>query len=566
MAILAGGTSAGYSRTIEKFLLLRMIISTLVVGAGVMIVQLTDKGFPVRPLYALLVLSCVIGGFCYIAVRFGLRERMALWLIMIADIFFETAIVHFSGGITSPFALIFCLSIVAAAFLLEVTGGLGIAFLASCSYVAYVTLQSANVFSLPEARSLGASFGEPVRTYLLVSIFFLVGSVSGYLAERLKRKGKQLETAETELMQLKINTDSILENMSSGVLVVDSSGKIVTINHAAGEILKLNREEIQSKNLREVFDPVMPELASELAYALDAEKSKFRHELTVKNHEGTSIPLGISISLLKNNGQKRGVIAVFQDLTEVREMQEKVRKADRLAAIGELSAGIAHEIRNPLASISGSIEMLYNDLDLGGEHRRLMELVMRESDRLDRIINDFLEFAKMRPPTLRDVSVEKCIEDVLVLLKNNLAVSKGIKIETSQHGGSMWVRADEEQMRQVFLNLSLNACEAMGKGGRLRVEPGISGPGEVGISFQDEGCGIEESARDHLFQPFFTTKEGGTGLGLAIANKIVEAHGGRINHRNREGGGAEFIVILPLKYIEESADHREPLGKMTRTS
>jgi two-component system sensor histidine kinase PilS (NtrC family) len=250
--------------------------------------------------------------------------------------------------------------------------------------------------------------------------------------------------------------------------------------------------------------------------------------------------------LKDESGRKRGVIAVFQDLTEARKMQERMRKADRLAAIGELSAGIAHEIRNPLASISGSIEMLYNELELNGENKRLMELIIKESDRLDRIINDFLEFARLRAPSRDAVSVTRCLDDVFVLLGNTPAMQGGLETEIRHLDGDVTVRIDEEQMKQVLFNLAINACEAMGGVGTLVVETARTEDGQVKITFADEGSGIGEEEAARLFEPFFTTKEGGTGLGLAIANKIVEAHGGRFEVQNRAQGGAEFSIVIPI--------------------
>ncbi len=207
--------------------------------------------------------------------------------------------------------------------------------------------------------------------------------------------------------------------MSSGILVVDRDGKVLTVNPMAEQILGVDKLDIVGLHVEAAFDPLTPEFAREVLEALDSNQGKLRNEISVLRARGIEIPLGMSISILKDDSEEtRGVIAVFQDLTEVREMQERVRKADRLAAIGEISAGIAHEIRNPLASISGAIEMLSNELELKGENRRLMELVMKESDRLDRIINDFLEFARLRPPTRGKVSVSRCLDEVLMLLGN----------------------------------------------------------------------------------------------------------------------------------------------------
>ncbi|NIM19531.1 MAG: PAS domain S-box protein [Candidatus Latescibacteria bacterium] len=554
-------------RTIEKFLLLRMIITAFVVGAGVIIAQLTDERFPVRPLYILLILSVVLGGVCHLGFRFGLAWRRGLWAIMVADILLVTAIVHYSGGVTSPFSLVYCLSIVAAAYFLEVHGGLGVALLASCSFIAYGVMESKGVVTLPSSQGFSPPSADTwiVTLYLHVSIFFLVGIVAGYLSQRMKLKGEQLESAESELKQLKIDTDNILRNMSSGVLVVDSTGKILALNPAAEEILGFSREEIQSKYLDDAFSEVMPELMIELLSALNSEENKFRQEIMLNNNQGKKIPLGISISLLRDGGGKRGVIAVFQDLTEVREMQERIRKADRLAAIGELSAAIAHEIRNPLASITGSIEMLHNELKLRGEHRRLMQLISKESERLDRIISDFLEFARMKPPAIRNASIDRCIDDVVALLGNS-AIGNKIGIDVRQRVEGARVKVDEEQIRQVFLNICLNACEAMRGEGDLTIEVSLSEDDRLCIKFQDEGPGIGEEECGHLFDPFFTTKEGGTGLGLAIANKIIEAHGGRIIYRNREVGGAEFDVVLPLTSIDRTDNVHASLEETTYTS
>jgi two-component system sensor histidine kinase PilS (NtrC family) len=205
--------------------------------------------------------------------------------------------------------------------------------------------------------------------------------------------------------------------------------------------------------------------------------------------------------------------------------------------------------------------MLYNELELSGDDKRLMQLVMQESDRLNRIISDFLEFARLRPPTRRPVSVSKCLGDVVTLLGNNPAMKSGVETEVRTQSDVV-VEFDEEQMKQVMLNLAINACEAMGGSGRLVVETKKTADGGARIVFQDEGCGIGDEARTHLFEPFFSTKEGGTGLGLAIANKIVEAHGGRIEARNRVGGGAEFSVVLPARKSDKRKCVSEQLSSV----
>ena len=540
--------SAGEREIIYRFLVLRMIVATFVVGAGMMIIQVTNELFPVRPLYLLLAVSTVTGGAAYLGIRQGVPHRLGLWVLMISDLVLEAAIIHYAGGVASQFTLVYCLTIVAAAFLLDMPGGLGTAVIASSLFVLYGILETVGVVSPPGKDMLAVpetSLGV-LQIYMHVLTFFLVGTVGGYLARRIKLKGRELESAESELQQLRFDTDFILNNMSSGILVVDTDGLVVTMNPAAEEILGVSKEDVLLKDVRESLGGGAQGLTDVLIEALDDEKGKYRHEIMVTSGERHT-PLGTSVSLLRDpDGSKRGVISVFQDLTEVVEMRERIRKADRLAAIGELSAGIAHELRNPLASISGSIEMLASELELEGENRRLMKLITRESDRLDRIIADFLEFARLRPPRKRIISVANCLRDVLTLLHNNVEKSKNVEIEFANNTGEVHVNVDEEQLRQVFTNLAVNSCEAMRDGGRLRISAGQEEPGSVSITFCDNGPGIEEGDIERLFEPFFTTKEGGTGLGLAIANRIVAAHGGSIEFKNRTEGGAEFTVVLPI--------------------
>lgn len=538
------------ARAMTTFLWLRAIVLTLVVGAGVIIVQLSGGGIASGPLYVLLVLGYVAGALWMLGLGLGIAAAPAAWTLSVADVLIAAAVVHYSGGATSQFSLVFGLPVIAAGVLLQVRGGLGIALLASLLYTGYGMLEAEGAVKPATATGLAVSDATSflIRAYMHVSLFFVVGALAGYLAERAGRRGRQLENAESKLKQLRVDTDKILEHMSSGILVADSEGAILTANPTAEQILGVDRGDIVGLGVEAAFEALMPEFASEVLGALESGQGKLRHEIAVRKHDGSLLPLGLSTSILKDeSGGTRGVIAVFQDLTDVREMEERMRRADRLAAIGELSAGIAHEIRNPLASISGSIEVLYNELDLDGDDKRLMELVMKESDRLNKIITDFLEFARLKPPRPKNVSLSKCLEEVRVLLVNGPATRPGVEIVTRHADGEIVVEFDDEQLKQVMLNLAINACEAMRGSGKLYVETRRKPEGAARIVFADEGPGICGEARVRLFEPFFTTKEGGTGLGLAIANRIVEAHGGRIEARNRVEGGAEFSVVIPVR-------------------
>ncbi|HET6347870.1 MAG TPA: ATP-binding protein [Candidatus Krumholzibacteria bacterium] len=533
-------------RALDRFLLLRTIVACLVVGAGVTIVALTEEAFNAEPLYLLLGLSVLVGAAALALMRLGVSRRRVAWVVMVADIGFEAGILYYSGGVSGQFTTVFCLTIAAAAFLLEMPGGLVTAVLSSVCFVAFQVMESWGVMAPPGKGVLPPGHVNGlIDAYMHASIFLLVGTVGGYLADRIKLKGRALQHAESALEQLRIDTDYILQNMSSGVLVVDVDCRVITMNAAAEEILELRRDEVLAQRIDIALGRRAHDLAHELVESLAIERPRRRQEISAHTRAGAYRPLGISISPLTDGTQRRrGVIAVFQDLTEVHEMRERVRKADRLAAVGELSAGIAHELRNPLASISGSIEMLYHELALDGENRRLMELIMRESDRLDRIISDFLEFARLRTPRRIPSRLGRCIEEVVTLVRQNAEKSAGvdIRIQCASTVPDVWM--DDEQMRQVFMNLAVNACEAMNDGGTLEIAIDRAGD-QVRVSFKDSGPGIEPDGMERMFEPFFTTKDGGTGLGLAMANKIVGAHGGSIECRNADRG-AVFTIVLPV--------------------
>ncbi len=538
----------GDPRAFERFLVLRTIVAALIVGAGVTIVELTDEFTRVGPLYTLLAASVGVAAIAFALNRLKVAVARSAWVVVTADVALALGIMHYSGGVGGQFTTVFCLTIAAAAFLLAMPGGLGTALMSSLCFVGYQILEAHGMID-PPGRELyeGGRSSGLIDAYMHTSMFLLVGTVGGYLADRIRLKGRALRHAETALEQLRVDTNYILENMSSGVLVIDSVCRVVTMNLAAEEILELKKDEVLSRHIDEALGRRVPDLAHELVQSLSMDRGKRRHEIAASTRDGRHRPLGISISLLTDGvDRRRGAIAVFQDLTEVHEMRERVRKADRLAAIGELSAGIAHELRNPLASISGSIEMLHQELKLDGENGRLMELIMRESDRLDRIISDFLDFAKIRQPRKMPARLDKCLSETMVLLKKNAEKSEGISIRLECAEDMPLVYMDDEQMRQVFMNLAVNSCEAMEKGGTLDVVAGPTGAGEVRVAFCDSGPGIEAEGMERLFEPFFTSKDGGTGLGLAIANKIVAAHGGVIDYRNRDQGGAVFTITLPI--------------------
>ncbi|RPJ41369.1 MAG: PAS domain S-box protein, partial [Candidatus Latescibacterota bacterium] len=352
-----------------------------------------------------------------------------------------------------------------------------------------------------------------------------------------------------------LSTDHILRSISSGLLAVDRKGRIALFNRAAERITGLDGRAVGGRRLDEVFESVSPPLVTLLRGILGGWDGVLRQETTLVSASGEVVPIGLSASPLRDeSGEVAGVVSIFQDLTEVRRMEEHVRHVDRLAAIGELSAGIAHEIRNPLATISGSIQVLQSDLPVEGENARLFELIVRESDRLHRIVEDFLSFARTGPLERGPVEVADLLSELRDVTYNHPKKGAGVELLFPPPPARYVLRADGEQLRRALLNLIVNAFEAMGDSGTLIVSVRSVGSFQASpedypmaaleVSVSDTGPGIGAHARTELFRPFFTTKKGGVGLGLALAQKIVVSHNGKIEVASGEKGTV-FSVLLP---------------------
>ena len=364
----------------------------------------------------------------------------------------------------------------------------------------------------------------------------------------------RFDAARRALEHVRSDTDAVLRCLTSGLLTVDLRGRITRFNPAAERILGLGPDGLVGRGLAEVFGTRAPLLHQKMLRSLQDGTPIHRYEFHLAQPDDAPRPIGLSTSPMHSpRGDRVGMLVTFQDLSEVQRMQERVRRADRLAAVGQLAASIAHEIRNPLAAIANSVDMLREELVVEGEQRRLMNLVVKESERLNRILDDFLEYASSRPLDAKVVPVRDSVEEVVTLLRNHPDIDSALHIELEAAGDGLIVCIDEEQMKQVYVNLALNAFEAMGHKGTLHIRIGrtVEGAADaaespyVQLVFRDTGPGIELGHEADIFEPFHTTKPQGTGLGLSIAAKIVESHGGRLEATNRPEGGAEFVIELP---------------------
>jgi len=478
-------------------------------------------------------------------------------------------IVLYTGGMRSPSFYLYLTTIISAAVTYRLVGTLLVASAATMAYVMVIWIDAGHGLSLfPPSEWLGTVRQLPDEDFFTVfvrlCIFYLCAFIGGYLAERLSSNDAVLAHATEALKVAKLETGDILKHLNSGILTIDLAGRIVYFNRAAEEILGLSERRVRGRLVHDAFEGWFPELIERLETVLHSQKMDTRTELTIHRSDGTKTPIGLSTSVLAGpDGQPRGVIGIFQDLTEPKLLEEKMRAKDRLAAVGELSAAIAHEIRNPLAAISGSVEVLRDELKLEGENKRLLSLIIKESERLNKILTDFLMYARIRPTVTGRVNVAPVVDDVLEISRRHFHGGH-VTLRTQQPDQSLAVQADADHLKQMLINLVFNAVAAAdGPGGSVTVSvdvphalpvgqnPGpprrdIRDPGGwVAIAVRDNGSGIPESIRQRLFEPFVSSKPSGTGLGLAITSRLVDNVGGAIAVESHPGKGTTFTILLP---------------------
>jgi len=537
---------------ILNWLFLRLSVTCLVITAGVALLWVAADSLPIAELRVVLAAEYLSVGLGAFSVFLGVPRRFVQVFQLTVDVLVIALCVHLTGGLESRFQLLYFFPLVVAAYELRQQGALYVAGLASASILSYTLLVAAErvVPGVVDFREGVVSNGTLIGSHVTVSLLLVVGYVAGEMAARLDRKAKLLVHRSDELEHSRLETQSILDHMGSGVMTLDGEGIVRRMNPAASRILGVGHVALEGRRIADGLGSIMPILVGHLMECAIEGTPADRIELHIERQDGSVVPIGLSVNPMSDvDGRRCGVVAVFQDLSSVVRMREKVRSNDRLAAMGELSASIAHEIRNPLASIRGSVEMLQGELDLDEENARLFELIHRESARLNRIIEDFLEYARMRPPSPRNCRLNDVIADLEDLVRNHERIDGRERLKILSEDADVIVHVDEELMRQVFLNLALNGFEAMGEKGTLRVSVAVRPnhlPPEVVIRFIDEGHGVEEENVQKIFEPFFTTKSNGTGLGLPMAHRIVSNHDGQLRVRNVDGGGAEFGVHLPL--------------------
>lgn len=532
----------GFPRTrtvIVARLLVAVVIAVaaLVGGAHVEMVEIVLLG----------VIVAGLTGVYLVWDRFGHMRKLLLSVQFAVDIVFVTLVVYFSGGLASPFKLLYFLPVIVGSARLGIRAGTALAAEAVVGYLVLSVVHPGGWRYLEES-------GAYAEVAILVVSLALVAALVGYLSKSAGDTDRVLGETRSELDTARLRIASIVDSIMSGLILVDSAGIVVYVNHAGGRILGVSEEQTRGLEYRVAFANV-PAFCERIAMALEAGSTAARAEFFMRERGGGGTPVGLSTSILKDDaGEERGVIAIFQDLTEARRIEERLRHEDRLAALGEFAAGLAHEIRNPLNAIQGSVEMLKEDLKASGDQARLLDLVTRESDRLAKLVQDVLQFGRMESGERHVVRLDELLRDVAVVARSHSVHRPGIELSV-ESGGPADVMGSTDELRRAFLNLTINALESIEGDGRvtLTVVPrgefaarGLAAGADhlVAVVVDDTGCGIPADKREEIFRPFRTTKKGGTGLGLPIVDKIVQSHGGRITVASKPGGGSRFVVYL----------------------
>ena len=494
------------------------------------------------------VLSIVVS----LTIVYSLTQRFSRTLIFQArlqftvDVLLVTWLVWNSDVIHSPYIALYIVIIAVSSLFL---GRLDAIVVSVGCAVAFTACALAIILGLVSSRSPALadnSISQTIQSVGLFDIaFFVVGLLSARLAERQSRSDVRLLAATQSLASLRALHERIVESIRSGLVTTDLEGRIYTFNKAAEEITGFAVESVRGKDASIFFGEIKNHI-SDSVRASDAGEVNPRFEADCLTPEGVRLRLGFSIApLFSESGNTTGTVITFQDLTQVRALEETSRRQDRLAAIGRMAASIAHEIRNPLAAMRGSIQMLRSEMDGVSSQTELMEIILRESDRLNRIITDFLNYARPRSITHTRVDVGELLHQTFTLLRHSPEILQTQSIEEEIPSAPLVAEADASQLKQVFWNLARNALQAMPEGGTLRARVDANSHSRLRIAFSDTGRGMSPDQVEHLFEPFSSTT-GGTGLGLSIVYQIIRDHGGTINVSSLEGQGTTITIELPL--------------------
>lgn len=549
----------GFDTTLDKiewFMLLRVLIVTCILAITVYYQVIGNYLFTDTNL---VLFYTLIGGTYLITFLYTMfldkldtkvdRDFFVLSQI-VYDVLYITVLIYITGSDQSIFSFLYLVSIIFASLTLYRKGAIFTTLLT-------IVIYSALMFF---SERMG---GSPVSmvSYSYNLAYLLTGILSITLAEQIRTKTRQLKKE-------RYNLQAIMDNMTSGLMTVSGDGNVVSFNRAAEQITGFYPEEILGKKLVEKL-PEFAEFAGTEILRQPDRALLSRYAKKFYNKSGELLYLGVSVSPFRDRDEEEGEegrIIIFQDMTEVVKMEEQLRLSDKLAAVGKLASGIAHEIRNPLASMSGSVQMLRSSADVPEQDQRLLDIILKETDRLNGLIEEFLDYVrpgeKKRDPIHLFSLIGECVE--MVKIRQDFPSEADIHCHVPDE---FYIEGDEGKIKQVFLNLLINGMHAFSDAEKPEIKVTASEiKGDlVEIIFRDNGCGIRQENLDRIFDPFFTTKSKGTGLGLATVYKIVETHDGNITADSEEGKGTSFSLVFPVRRQGDNNAHRGNADKPRAT-
>jgi len=551
-------------------MLVRVVIITLLLGLATLsefmgVALLPEKSLP--SYYAVVALTY---GFSFIYLILLHRSKnitFNLFIQAICDTFLVTYMVYVTGGTGSIYSVFYTLVIIYSVLFLGRKGGIIIASACSIFYGALLDLEYYGVI-VPFFVSVdGYPFTSGYvfsRIFTHIFSFYFIAFLTSVLVEQERKARSMLAEKEDAFEQLDVLHRSIVESVNHGILTINLLGKIKSFNRAAQHITDYSFEDVENKSIASFFPLLGDVVARGTKKQHPLEQNRFEMAFKTKNER--ELMLGCSLSPLRNNrGERIGDILIFQDLTSIKKMEEDFEKSRRMAFIGEMAAHLAHEIRNPLVSISGSIQVLSRDLRLSEGDKKLMRIILRGKEQLEGFMKDFLLLARPKLGAHEMVDIGETIENVLEALKYVPDWHEGIEVNKSIVEKAA-IYANRSEIRQLAWNLLLNAIQAMPEKGILSIETKRKVADDAScleIVVSDNGCGIPQNALKKIFERFYTTRDRGTGLGLAVVNRIVETHKGRIEIQSEAGKGTRCTLLLPLtdeNSVNQSSSHLKEMA------
>lgn len=540
-------------KRIGWFILLRVVVVTCFLASTALFKLHAQENLAdgVATALAQLVLATYLFSLISLVVlRYTVRHTRTLTYVQIVwDLLLVTTLILITGGVNSPYAFLFFLSIISASVLLARIEAYYTASLCVILYGGLLDLQYYGKLSALGLSQLPAQqYGAGYIFYLIFlysASFYLTAFLAGNLSERARRSETALQEKEIDYEELERLNSSIVSTIDSGLLTINQEARIRVFNRYAEILSGISQREAYDRPLGEVI----PGLKSYLGEVFGVVQGEFEHT----GQNGEQILLSFkSVPLVDKHGETVGAILDLHDLTQMKRMQVELKRADRLAAVGELSARMAHEIRNPLAAISGSVQLVALKPWVDEKDQRLFSIILRETDRLDGLLRDFLFYAKPAQPTKVPLNLRRVIMDLCALLSTDPRL-EGVTVQNNVPD-DLFVVFDKDQCSQILWNLLVNGAEAIAGAGRIDIEASLDrsrrsksgGEDQVRICIRDNGSGMSRLQVKRVFEPFFTTKKGGTGLGLATVYRIVETHGGRVTVTSLEGKGTTVTLYLPV--------------------